>query len=1164
MSQRQRQSSTMSSSSSSSSSSSGSSSSWFNQFAIVDPATLNLSSIASKVSSFVGGVDGALDEATSGANSRSSRRVDEPPRATRSSSNRGTPASAFWQDDRQTANKRSLSSSGFVAPPHPTNGVSSSSAGFEEVEDLDAFQSLSLSQPHEESEREIRDLRNELNRVQAELSDQLRTRDKYIQTLEAQLVSLRESTSPKSQEAEKAALLKEQLAKAVSHLKTVVEENRNLSAKLQEADAVESELRNEIETITQRFEQQPVASISEALESLRNECQFLKSHVSAVEQTLEEATEREIELESRLAKAEAEKSELSGREASLVQTVTELMNQIEQQSSRSFDETSLKESLTLAQTEIERLKSEVAAASEESSQLRKEKAELLDARNDISLQIRAVKQEAGSLREAAGDSLLEEERLRRISDLEVQVQDLAAENSALAYDLELSQKAHAEIAERLQARTQLFESSAATARVALDEAEERVASLKAELDNRLTENRELQSYLEGKSDEVTSLTEMVRKLQSTILDLEGQRQQLSLDLEESRTALSDAARKAESSDETDRLSKQVAQLRSSLQEQRDQYLRDLDAARSQAERRMKELVDENLKLQQTLTATSSLQVDEQALLSCLAEIRGQTVPNTTQYPLPTAVVQQIDAIRSLIEELVAKCDRLENEKVSKSEGVKRSYENLIVDLNNEIEEKDQSLSALREELESVRASRDGISSDYSNLLEKVKNTLAPKLQEEMDQGVRLRAEVQTLNEELSNLREERSLLKAQIATLVSDGATLRDQHVADEKYRAEVESTSEALASALAELEKANRRLAALQLHLAESEEAATQDTLRAEATAREFRTRAETLEREREGWEAMATEAREMARHAEERAADWKAEAEAVREELAALSKYRERDAESLANLQSVIEEFQAVKQAEIDFALKGLQRQLEAVQAECAEFRKRAFQAEERLGELIREDIPAVDEIRAELQEKNVEIGKLRARVISLETYLSEAIRRSSSAENQVDRRLMTNLLVQFLSTPRGDAKRFEMLQVISSVLRLSDEDKVKVGLLRKVGPTGPSGVPSSGESFTDLWISFLIREASGNHGNRSNAASPQTGTVGGQFPPESSLGAPDSPATTAGTVVFGGSGVGGGGVDGASPRLSGSSSRRSSGFFGWTSNNNSSSSNENDKKK
>lgn len=53
---------------------------------------------------------------------------------------------------------------------------------------------------------------------------------------------------------------------------------------------------------------------------------------------------------------------------------------------------------------------------------------------------------------------------------------------------------------------------------------------------------------------------------------------------------------------------------------------------------------------------------------------------------------------------------------------------------------------------------------------------------------------------------------------------------------------------------------------------------------------------------------------------------------------------------------------------------------------------------------------------------------------------------------RRLVTNLLLQFLTTPRADAKRFEMLSLIASVLQWSDDERETAGLQRNgSGATG-----------------------------------------------------------------------------------------------------------------
>ena len=62
-------------------------------------------------------------------------------------------------------------------------------------------------------------------------------------------------------------------------------------------------------------------------------------------------------------------------------------------------------------------------------------------------------------------------------------------------------------------------------------------------------------------------------------------------------------------------------------------------------------------------------------------------------------------------------------------------------------------------------------------------------------------------------------------------------------------------------------------------------------------------------------------------------------------------------------------------------------------------------------------------------------------------EALRRlrRNSTDFNVDRRLVTNVLLSFLSTPRSDGKRFEMLSLLASVLSWNDLEREKAGLQR-----------------------------------------------------------------------------------------------------------------------
>lgn len=72
-------------------------------------------------------------------------------------------------------------------------------------------------------------------------------------------------------------------------------------------------------------------------------------------------------------------------------------------------------------------------------------------------------------------------------------------------------------------------------------------------------------------------------------------------------------------------------------------------------------------------------------------------------------------------------------------------------------------------------------------------------------------------------------------------------------------------------------------------------------------------------------------------------------------------------------------------------------------------------------------------------------------------EALRRlrRTSNDTNVDRRLVTNILLQFLNTPRADSKRFEMLSLLSTILQWDDDEREKAGLQRS-GNT-PSTVSS-----------------------------------------------------------------------------------------------------------
>lgn len=103
-------------------------------------------------------------------------------------------------------------------------------------------------------------------------------------------------------------------------------------------------------------------------------------------------------------------------------------------------------------------------------------------------------------------------------------------------------------------------------------------------------------------------------------------------------------------------------------------------------------------------------------------------------------------------------------------------------------------------------------------------------------------------------------------------------------------------------------------------------------------------------------------------------------------------------------------------------------------------------------------------------------RFAAVILNEHLTEALRRlkKDSIETSVDqfvprlvlaqapltllhRRLVSNVLITFLNTPRSDSKRFEMLQLLSSILSWTDEQREQVGLQRSSGLSAPSVIAS-----------------------------------------------------------------------------------------------------------
>lgn len=117
---------------------------------------------------------------------------------------------------------------------------------------------------------------------------------------------------------------------------------------------------------------------------------------------------------------------------------------------------------------------------------------------------------------------------------------------------------------------------------------------------------------------------------------------------------------------------------------------------------------------------------------------------------------------------------------------------------------------------------------------------------------------------------------------------------------------------------------------------------------------------------------------------------------------------------------------------------------------------------------DVSKTSVLERELKEKNAQIGRLRhegksnvlgrnfaltpSTAVLTQEHLTEALRRlrRNTSDINVDRRLVTNVLLQFIATPRADPKRFEMLSLLATILSWEDAEREQAGLQR-AGGTG-----------------------------------------------------------------------------------------------------------------
>jgi len=398
------------------------------------------------------------------------------------------------------------------------------------------------------------------------------------------------------------------------------------------------------------------------------------------------------------------------------------------------------------------------------------------------------------------------------------------------------------------------------------------------------------------------------------------------------------------------------------------------------------------------------------------------------------------------------------------------------------------VTRLQSELEESNAAKESAEEEYQNLLGRVnqiKQTLSDRLKRD-------KAELEEAKERVEELEAE------------------------NEELRGTAESSGEDVTKLKEELHDAQRELSTLRSrnNLSATNWQKERDDM--QRAVQNLKEELETTSNAMGEWEVIAMEERSLKESLEDKVSDLEEQMAALREGYETAAQERDSNTTLIDNLQNALREIQEARKKELREMVESTDQQVETHKKRAQEAEARASEAESAKASLTAE-LERTAPFEKEVKEKNLLIGKLRHEAIVLNDHLTKALRylKKTKPEDNVDRQIITNYLLQFLTLDRGDVKRFQVLQVMAGYLNWTDEQREQAGLARPGTssnslrlpvspfhrtPSSPSlnadvfsePSPSGGkdkESLAELWAGFLERSAQEGAGEDSKARKDST---------------------------------------------------------------------------
>lgn len=333
------------------------------------------------------------------------------------------------------------------------------------------------------------------------------------------------------------------------------------------------------------------------------------------------------------------------------------------------------------------------------------------------------------------------------------------------------------------------------------------------------------------------------------------------------------------------------------------------------------------------------------------------------------------------------------------------------------------IKELESQLAEAIEARETAQDEYESLLERISNIKATL-------GARLKSDIEKIN-----------ALEGRVEELQQDKATLR----------ASLETTQKELTAATSDYEQVTKLLSELREETTISNEEWARERESLMADRKRCIDRLEASESARRDLEIALDDERVGKSGFTERVSG-------LQDQINTQTQYAERFRLERDSAQNALKDTEIAYEKKLKEALDraadmersndNLQRQYEAQTSKSQLIKSRLEESQARVAQL--------EHFEEEIKEKNLIVGKLRHEAVILNEHLVKALRmiKKDSEGDTVDKQLISNLLISFLSFPRGDTKKFETLQLIANCLGWDEDQKVQAGLSRSA--MGPAFVP------------------------------------------------------------------------------------------------------------